>query len=168
VSRFAQIKAREIMQADLVVLTPSTPIESAIQTLEELEIGGAPVVDESGRPVGILSKSDVSRVEHVRSGRIVGNREDWALADLAGEVDDDATEDLILDKEDYSSALRSSDTVEDWMNPKVVAVRPESSLKEVCRTKVREHIHRVLVASDGKIQGIITSFDVVRYVADER
>lgn len=164
---FARIKACEIMQAHLVKLYPSMPIESAIQTLEENEIGGAPVVDESGRTVGILTKSDVTRVEHVRAGRIAATGGDWSLAEPVGEVDEDeVNEDLILEKEDYSPALRGTDTVADWMNPRVVTVGPDASLKEVCRKMLRERIHRVIVADHGKLQGIVTSFDVVRCVAE--
>jgi CBS domain-containing protein len=31
---------------------------------------------------------------------------------------------------------------------------------------VKEHVHRVIVARDQKLAGIITSFDIVRFIAE--
>jgi CBS domain-containing protein len=167
--RLDSIHARDVMQADLVTLDPSTSVESAIQTLEEFGIGGAPVIDSSGRPIGIFSKSDVSRVEHVRTGRLEATSGSWELADTSSdsEADDDANEGLILNMEDYSPAVGGSGIVTDWMSPKVVTVLPDAPLKQVCRTMVAEHIHRVLVMEGRKLLGIVTSFDVVRCVAEK-
>jgi CBS domain-containing protein len=170
-NRLSRIKAKDIMQVDVVKLDASASIESAIQTLEELEISGAPVLDESGRLVGVLTTSDVTRVEHVRSGRIEATRGEWTMSEPVGEgsegSEDEANEDVIFAREDYSPALLGSDTVADWMNRRVVTVDPDASLKEVCRRMVKEHIHRVIVTTEKKVDGIITSFDIVRCVAEE-
>ena len=163
----SQLKARDIMQTDVVRLDASAPITEAIATLEDLEFTGAPVVDSSGRLVGVLSTRDVTRAEHVRAGRIAPEHGDWALTEPSGEeVEEDGSEQVILDKEDYSPAVMGQDTVRDWMNPRVVIVEPESTVKEVCRRMLKDHIHRVIVSKNGKLEGIITSFDIVRCIAE--
>jgi CBS domain-containing protein len=51
------------------------------------------------------------------------------------------------------------------MNRRVITVEPEATLRDVCK-KMYKGVHRVIVARDGKAAGIITSFDVVRWIAE--
>ncbi|MCK5274149.1 MAG: CBS domain-containing protein [Alphaproteobacteria bacterium] len=53
---------RDYMSTDLVTFAPDTDIHRAIGTLLEKRISGAPVVDERGQLVGILSSKDCLRV----------------------------------------------------------------------------------------------------------
>ncbi len=48
----------------------ATPIREAVEAFEEYKINGAPVVDESGKPVGVLSASDITTSEHIQEERI--------------------------------------------------------------------------------------------------
>lgn len=48
----------ECMATDLTTLSPDTEITHAMMTLLDAKISGAPVVDEHGRLVGVLSKKD--------------------------------------------------------------------------------------------------------------
>ena len=50
------------MSTDLVTFTPETDIHRAVDILLTRRISGAPVVDEQGRLVGILSKKDCLRM----------------------------------------------------------------------------------------------------------
>jgi CBS domain-containing protein len=166
-NRTKPILAKDIMKADVVRFDASTPIETAIETLDELDISGAPVTDDDGRLLGILTTRDVTRAEHVRSGRIAATRGDFSMSEPTGDVEpEDENENVILNREDYSPAVTGTDTVADWMNRNVVTVPPEATLREVCQKMAKEHVHRVVVARCRMVAGIITSFDVVRCVAD--
>jgi DNA-directed RNA polymerase specialized sigma24 family protein len=110
-NRTNSTQAKDIMQKDVVKLDASMPIESAIRTLDELDISGAPVVDENGGLLGVLTTRDVTRVEHVHSGRIEATRGEWTMSEPPSEeIDGDSNENAILEKEDYSPALLGSDT----------------------------------------------------------
>jgi CBS domain-containing protein len=165
-TRHAVKLARHVMQHHVLQLDPGMPIERAIEAFEENEIGGAPVVDASNRLVGILTTSDVTRSEHVRSGRIQPTRGEWSMIEPRGETEEDGEGDLILGMEDYTPAVRATETVEDWMSSGVVTVDPDASLVQVCREMMKHRIHRVVVARGNSIVGIITSFDIVRCVAE--
>ena len=158
-------RARDLMSADVVRLDPSTPIERAIEILDENEISGAPVTDGDGRLLGVLSARDVTRSEHVRSGRIEANRGDFSMTELDTEEDEN-NEDVVLGREDFSPAVSGPDTVGNWMNRHVVTVDPDATVRQVCRKMYEEHVHRVIVAKDDRVEGIITTFDVVRWVAE--
>jgi predicted transcriptional regulator len=51
-------RVRDYMSRKLVTLTPQTEINRAMHTLLDERISGAPVVDEHGWLVGVLSKKD--------------------------------------------------------------------------------------------------------------
>ncbi len=53
--------AREIMTTQLVTLQPKMTVEDAIKTLLQHSISGAPVVDEDGKLLGVLSEFDCLR-----------------------------------------------------------------------------------------------------------
>lgn len=53
---------RDIMAKDLVVFKPDQKIYDAIDVLVKSEISGAPVVDEDGQLIGIISQKDCLRI----------------------------------------------------------------------------------------------------------
>jgi CBS domain-containing protein len=163
-----RIKARDIMQTDVVHFSPSTPIEEAIETMEDLHISGAPVLDEAGKVVGILSAYDVAKPEHVRSGRVETVHGEYEMGEPVGEenLDEYSGDEAFFNKEDYSPEVVGKDTVGEWMSSEVISVDPEWTLKEICRVMVKQHIHRVPVVKRRELKGIITTLDIVRCVGE--
>jgi len=49
-------QASDVMTPDVVTLAPETTVEQAMQTLLGQGVSGAPVVDDDGRLVGIISE----------------------------------------------------------------------------------------------------------------
>ncbi len=64
----ARIRARDICSRSAVVLDPSQTVEDAVRLMREKEVPRLPVVDD-GRPVGIVSISDLDRVAAAPAGR---------------------------------------------------------------------------------------------------
>jgi len=56
----------EIMAKSVQCIRPDATIEVLVGLLVETGIGGAPVIDDTGRPVGVVSKTDVVRSLHER------------------------------------------------------------------------------------------------------
>lgn len=52
----------DIMATQLVTFTPDTNIHQAIHVLLEKRISGAPVIDDEGTLVGVLSKKDCLKI----------------------------------------------------------------------------------------------------------
>ncbi|MEE8479135.1 MAG: CBS domain-containing protein [Candidatus Neomarinimicrobiota bacterium] len=52
------MSVKNYMASDLITFTPETNVLTAIRTLLKYKISGAPVVDESGWIIGILSEYD--------------------------------------------------------------------------------------------------------------
>lgn len=56
------VLVKDYMSANLVTFTPAMDVLNAIQMLVDRQISGAPVLDETGNLVGILSQKDCLRV----------------------------------------------------------------------------------------------------------
>jgi acetoin utilization protein AcuB len=56
----SQMKVKEVMRKDPIVITPYTPVEDVLRIGQEEKIGSFPVVD-NGRLVGIVTESDIVR-----------------------------------------------------------------------------------------------------------
>lgn len=56
------VRVKDYMATDLVTLNPETEILVAVSTLIEHDISGAPVVDQRGQLVGMLTEKDCMRV----------------------------------------------------------------------------------------------------------
>ena len=52
----------DLMASDPVVVSPDVPVVKVAEVLVDYDIGGLPVVDESGRLVGVVSQTDLVRL----------------------------------------------------------------------------------------------------------
>ena len=58
---FLSLTAADLMSRPVEVIAQETSLRAAAHLLSQWQISGAPVVDEAGRPVGVLS---VKRIVH--------------------------------------------------------------------------------------------------------
>jgi len=58
----SKIKVKELMKTPVYSILPNYTVEEAAAILLEKKISGLPVVDEKGQLVGIITRSDLSRV----------------------------------------------------------------------------------------------------------
>src|SRR5207245_6482522 len=59
--RLLELTAADLMSRELIVLSQSTSLRSAAHQLALARVSGAPVVDDAGRCVGVLSAADLVR-----------------------------------------------------------------------------------------------------------
>lgn len=161
--RLGTLTARDVMTGRIIVLSESDTLDAAIQTLREHHITGAPVTDEQGRLIGILSLYDLVGVPASSRRRPDGQR---PLAHGEEPVVWDLFEKAAADERDFRV-----ERVADRMSRKVASVTAETPLVEVARAMCDGHWHRVPVVDEkGSLVGIITAMDVLAalvHAADE-
>jgi CBS-domain-containing membrane protein len=143
--------AEELMSREVVTIPQETSLRAAAHWLMEWKVSGAPVIDSSGRCVGVLSRSDLVRfldrgpphsANGHDSGEYVG---DWQIQDLEGLPTDD---------------------VAHFMSKNVITASPTTRVVELARVMCRVHIHRVLIAdAAGRLLGIVSSMDILAVLA---
>ena len=98
-----RIQARSLMRTQVLKLSPNMPIARAHELFEDHKISGAPVVDSSGRVLGVLSASDITRADHVKESSTHAQSRKLVMRGGDDEGDDDLAEEDLLSIEDYGS-----------------------------------------------------------------
>ena len=146
------VTARNLMQTQVIAVSPEDPLSSVQRLFFEEEIHGAPVVDDQGRVVGLISSIDLLRAA----------TEEYETQ--APEMDLEELFEFSLsrlgDPEVFEKALGQR-TVRDAMTESVVSVSPDTPVAEIARILRANRIHRVLVIELGQLRGVISSFDLV-------
>jgi len=151
--------AEDIMNPDVLTVRDDMLVRDLALFLTEHEISGAPVVDAGGRPVGVVSGTDVVSVD--RAGRKdVSDPSPYYLRAFENRFSVESIRGLRVEEE----AL----TVSDIMTPVVISVARDMPVSRIARLMLHDHIHRVIVREGDSIAGIVTSFDMLRlFVEDE-
>ena len=150
--------AEELMTPDPVSIEADAPVREATALLTDRGIGAAPVIDEAGRPLGVLSRTDIvsfdrQRVEHVPAGREYYNETDRVSP--AGERLGSGFE---VEDVDHTP-------VRELMTPVVFSVPLHTPAELVVRELLERKIHRVFVVDhDGVLVGVISATDVLRHL----
>jgi CBS domain-containing protein len=160
-----KITARQIMDHEVLTINQDTSVREAIATLDEHQIAGAPVVNESDECLG-----DFSRVDAVRRMAAVAAAEvPWGLGGAASALANlDAPEAPQISPDPDpgdADAVLTEEAVECWMSTEPRWVTPETTVEEVCRRMAQDGLQQVLVLEGKRLRGIISSLDVVRLVA---
>lgn len=144
----------DIMTRDPIAVTPNTTLKEAVQILADRRISGLPVIDDSGKLVGILSDTDLMWQE---SG--IDLPPYIAILDSVIYL----TNPMQFERELHKSL---GQTVGEVMTERVKTVKPETALQEATRHLHTGGVHRLpVVDGSGKVVGILTRGDVVRAMA---
>ena len=149
-----QKTAKDIMQSQVVTVSPDAPLHSTQRLFYEEGIHGAPVVDDQGRVVGMITSTDILRAA-TETEEATPTGPDYFGDDLhypSGL--------LPLATEDFQERLQDI-TVADFMTEGVVHVAPSTPISELARTIRENKIHRLLVVENGALRGIVSTFDLV-------
>lgn len=151
------IKVKDAMQSDVITVKRTNSIHEAARVLRENRISGAPVVDDDGKLVGIISEGDIMRLLEVHSPRL----------NLILPSPLDLVELPIRMKHEYdeiAKGIRKAAVmlVEEIMKEKVITVSPEASVSDAVELMDKHDIKRLpVVDEDGNLVGIITRGDVI-------
>lgn len=158
-----QITARDLMKRTALTVRPSMTLSDLERFLVEHKITGAPVVDNLGKLVGVVSRSDIIKhlvVETSIAGYLVDYQSDAGLVGALSPDEETSQETSLA----VDSLQRK--TVADAMIHDVICVGPDASLSEVAGQMHSHHIHRVVVTEGDIPIGIVTSIDLIERIAD--
>ena len=144
--------AEDVMSRDVLVLPSAMSLRAAAQLLSRTHVSGAPVVDEHGVCIGVLSATDFMKwtggsgnARRPHRGAPACFCSEWQVA---------------------SVEILPDERVERFMTADPVTVSPGTPISAVARCMLDAHIHRVIVVNDhGQPVGIVTSTDILATVA---
>jgi CBS domain-containing protein len=146
--------ARDLMTASPVSLGDDATIQEAVRLFTDKGISAAPVIDEAGRPVGVVSHSDIiahdrERVEHPQPAEV------YRPEEVATEEGERLGQGFQVETADRTR-------VRDIMTPALFSVPPETPAAKVVEQMRALNVHRLFVVDhDGVLIGVISTFDIL-------
>jgi CBS domain-containing protein len=150
--------AAELMTANPVSVCEDATLKEALALLIDKGFSAAPVIDEAGRPVGVLSGSDLlvhdrESAQYLREAPEFYHKEELKTGE--GEA---LGRGFQVEKVDRTR-------VKDLMTPVIFTVAPDSPASKVVHDLLALKVHRLFVVDDnGVLVGVISTFDVLRHL----
>lgn len=142
------------MTAPPLTLSKKLTLCEATTAMAERKVSGAPVVDDTGRLVGMLSERDIMDFAVSKEG---GNLEVTTLSFVALPY-----EKIVRDAELCSRYKRVGEAkVENVMNEEVVTIDQDEDIEKALETMVRFEVNRLPVVDRDKLVGIVARHDIL-------
>ncbi len=147
------MQARNVMVTPVVTVKPTATVQEVATQFLERNISGAPVVDDKGTLVGMVSEGDL--LHRVEAG--TERRRSWWLRAF--------TEADTLAAEYVKSHGRK---VADVMTRTVITAAPETPIHEIATMLEKNAIKRVPILDNGQLVGIVSRANLLQAVASAR
>lgn len=142
------MRVGEIMHKGVMTVLSTAPLQDVTRFFLDHGITGAPVVDEGGKPLGVISMSDLTAhaagLDKPQEGAFL--RELW----------DDASHHQLHDLE-FEHGVTAADVMTDFL----IRVDVDASVRELLELMKTARLHRVFVTKGDVLVGIVTTLDLV-------
>lgn len=144
------MQAKDVMTTQVVSVRETSTVYDVALTLLDCGISAAPVLDATGRLVGIVSEGDLMHRAEAGTGR----QRSWWLSLFAGAQT--LAQDFVKEH---------SRKVADVMTRNVITASPETSLGDIATLLDKNRIKRVPILKDGKVVGIVSRANLLQALA---
>jgi CBS domain-containing protein len=142
--------AEDLMSKNPISVREDADVQEAIALITRRGYSAAPVINDGGRAVGVISVTDI----------LIHNRESAGCCDATARC---GSKSSMASADEGGVAVASCVTVGDIMTPTVFAIRRDSTAAAVVQTMIAYQIHQVFVTDeDGTLIGVITGGDILR------
>lgn len=136
VCRLKSLRVSDVMATHVVQIGHSQTLAAAARLFVQHEVSAAPVVDDDGRCVGVLSATDFLKHDAAEHSQVA------STANAAVPAED---------------GLAS-----DFMSTAVQSIAADAPMLDAARIMTGAHIHRLLVLDrDARPAGVISTMDIV-------
>jgi CBS domain-containing protein len=147
--------AADLMTDHVVSIPEDAPLHEAIAVMTDRGFSGAPVINDAGRPVGVISRSDI--LVHDRNAPVFAKPmpEYYSRSDLRETFGEDVG--------GFQVEAVDRTLVRDVMTPVVFSIRPDAAARQVIEELLHLRVHRLFVIDrDGVLIGVIAMSDILR------
>ena len=149
-----ELKVKDVMSKKVQTIDQDESVKNLADRFLKDEVGGFPVVDDKGAPVGIVTEADLiiqdARIHfptyiHLLDGFIY-------LPKSVARFD-----------RELKKALGA--TVEDIMTHELITIEENKTVEDAATLMMDKNISRIPVMKKGKLVGIITKRDVIQAIS---
>lgn len=150
------VTASDIMTPNVKAVPQDWTMQQLAEFLTENEITGSPVCDDNDHIIGIVTLKDIAEF---RWNQASGEAE----KELSAEDRKQARE---IRQMMLEGMTRMPVEVRDIMTPSVMSVDAGTGVRTIADIMMAEHLHRIFVTEKEAITGIITTYDMLKLVAE--
>ena len=152
--------AKDIMTRDFMTVPKHWTLDELSQFLIDREISGAPVVDEAGKLIGVVSLTDIVRHDSFSELELRADEpHDYYLHGWENRLTAD-------DLSSFHVEEKSQVAVQEIMTPFLFKISENTPIREIANIMIDGLIHRLLVTHNDKIVGIVTTMDLLKVIRD--
>jgi len=146
------LKAKDIMTKDVITIGAATTIEELSRTLMEHKISGAPVVDDSGNLIGIVTENDlINQNKRLHIPTVMRLFDSFIMLENPGKIEKEIKK-------------MAATTVDEICVKKVVSVTEDASAEDIATIMSEKKVHLIPVVDGKKILGIIGKMDLIKAI----
>jgi CBS domain-containing protein len=151
----ADVKVKELMKTDVIVFKPSDTIRDVAKTLRAHRVSGAPVIDDQGKVVGIISEADIMNLTATVPFPDIDPLNPFPVFSLTSYMN------KVKRIPDEIDALFEG-SVKDVMSKKPITVSPDDSISDAARLMHKHDFNRLPVVDEaGKLVGLVARNDII-------
>ncbi len=148
--------AKDIMTPHIKSVPQSWTMQHFANFLSENNISGSPVTNDAGELIGIATLKDIA---------------DFHLNSVSENYDAKLNEEERLEARRlrmmiFEGMAKLPVEVGDIMTPIIFSVDEQTKVVDVAKLMMKEHLHRVFVKKGETLTGIITTYDLLKVIAD--
>lgn len=143
-------KAQDIMTKNVITVTPETTVTELACLLASHTIGGAPVVDGSGRLLGVVTESDlIDQTKKIHIPTVVAILDSLIFLERP-------------DKMEKEIRKFAGSTVADIYTKNPVTVTEDTLLEEIATIMSEKSVHTLPVMRGDTLVGVIGKGDIIK------
>ena len=147
------LTAKELMSTNVITVTGEIPVRELAKILSDNNIGGAPVVDDQGGVVGVVTESDlIDQNKKVHIPTVVAILDSFIFLESP-------------EKMEKELKKMAGSKVEDIFVHEVITVQQDTPLDEVATLMAEKKVHTLPVLDEKKLVGVIGKSDIIRTIA---
>jgi CBS domain-containing protein len=133
------MQAADVMTSPVECVYVGDTMESVANKFTHSKISAAPVIGTNGMPIGVITKSDITRYQMKKDRYSIEPGQRFTFDPVA-------------------------ETIRWWHTPAILSVLPNTSFQRVVDIMLKNDIHHVFVREKAseRICGVISALDVVR------
>lgn len=148
--------AKDIMTPHVKSVPQSWTMQRFAGFLSDNNISGSPVANDQGDLIGIATLKDIA---------------DFHLNTVSENYEEQLTEEERIEARRlrmiiFEGLSKLPVEVGDIMSPIVFSVDEQTKIVDVAKLMMKEHLHRIFVKNGTTLTGIITTYDLLRVIAD--
>ncbi len=144
------MRVTDLMTGDPIVVRPDLPVEVLVDLLVEKNLNGLPVVDESGRLLGMVTTGDL--IHRVADERVPSRDSIWR----------ESLYKSVFRRDGSDPNPAEGATAAEVMSRNPAYVTPSDDMSVAARLLIEHRVKCLPVLDDGRLVGVISRLDLLR------